>query len=209
MKSEIEKVHCNQCNMAVGAKVLFTHDEDANNIYDEGFRHAYLECPACKGGILVSQMEHYDGEGDFYWSNPYTLYPKDTLLLNHNVPESVENAYSEALKCKSVNALNACIIMCRKTLEALCDDLGMSGKMEKLEKKLKSLVDKGFINTDIHNWSTLVRLKGNKGAHSLSNDITRKEIDDLMNFVKAIIEYIYVYKKKYNEFIQQQNIENK
>ncbi|WP_162488390.1 DUF4145 domain-containing protein [Azospirillum lipoferum] len=92
------------------------------------------------------------------------------------IPDNIQFNYEEAEKCLKVKAYTASVIMCRRTLESVCDHFEY--KKGDLYFKLKELDDKHIIDKTISEWATMLRLEGNSAAHDIAESLTRKELSD-------------------------------
>ena len=88
--------------------------------------------------------------------------------------------------------------MCRKTVEALCHENGVT--KGNLKKRIDQLRLSGHIDLKLHTWATSLRLVGNDAAHDLDIDITKEDASDSLEFLDALLLYSYVLDQKYNEF---------
>jgi hypothetical protein len=51
-------------------------------------------------------------------------------------------------------------------------------------------------------WANALRVAGNEAAHDVSHNISRIDAQNLLEFTEAILDYIYVFKRKFEAFQQ-------
>jgi hypothetical protein len=115
------------------------------------------------------------------------LYPVPEKLLR-GLPPKIDRDYKEAQKLKSISA-NAYGVMVGRLLDAVCEDQGASG--DTLDKRLKSLADKGVIPGGLVNVAAGIRKLRNIGAHGDLGALTAAEVPVLDDLTRAILEYVY------------------
>lgn len=71
-----------------------------------------------------------------------------------------------------------------------------------LGEGLKELHTRQIIDERLFNWGKQVQNIGNKSAHAVDINISRQDVDDLMSFVTALIEYIFDLSLRYNQFLK-------
>lgn len=122
-------------------------------------------------------------------------YPSDTISFDkENIPESVLNAFQEAIVSHSNNCFMASAIMIRKTLEEMCQNRGAMGS--NLYKRLKDLGSKIVIPQELVEGMQELRLLGNDAAHIESNTfdkIGKAEVEVSIEFTKEILKAVYQY----------------
>lgn len=188
-------VHCKDCSKKVDGII---HGEYQYHDKAEGppKKLTLLNCPRCQHAIFVEEIEHWDG----YWSDPKTVYPVDLSGLSEEIPEDLRNSFNEAAACFNAGSFNAAAIMCRRTLEGFCAELGV--KKRNLASSLAALGEEGHIDGSMAAWANALRVAGNEAAHDASHNISRIDSQNLLEFTEAILDYIYVFKRKFEAFQQ-------
>lgn len=128
------------------------------------------------------------------------LYPK--IIRKSDVdrvalPSRVGESFREAALCEGVGAWLATAVMVRRTLEAIAKEFDASVKT--LVAGLDTLRTNGLISEELHQWGTELRFIGNIGAHATDDVITRQDAQDAMEFLRAIVETIYLLRPKFQE----------
>jgi hypothetical protein len=118
--------------------------------------------------------------------------------ISPNVPSALRREWDEARRCFETKAYTACLVMVRRTLEGTCDELGVNGGT--LAKSLKKLETAGLIDPMLAEWAKALRIAGNRGAHYTGKGVSREDAEDAMAFAEALLDHIYVLRKRFTEF---------
>lgn len=160
--------------------------------------HILYRCQRCNSPILATKefdMGHQD------WGAPWRVYPISGRTLDFDsVPHAITEIFYEAQRCYlQARAYNACAILCRKALEAVCAELGHA--VGPLAGRLASLSGDGLIDQTLAEWARELRLSGNRAAHDL-HSVSKQDASDILDFTFNFIEYIFTLKRKFLEFKQ-------
>ncbi len=119
-------------------------------------------------------------------------YPQPHIISTKRpgVPDEVHKASLEAEKCLSVKAPNACGVMARRAMHALCDDKKAKGK--DLYEELKYLRDNQLITPDLWESADELRAAGKLGAHPEWEELTEEEADYVMRLLREVIRSVYI-----------------
>jgi hypothetical protein len=93
--------------------------------------------------------------------------------------------------------------MCRKALQGICVD--KKAKSANLAAGLRDLRDNGLIDKNLYDWADALRLFGNDAAHDINVVISPQDAKDIVEFTEAILEYVYTFRQKFNEFMERRN----
>jgi hypothetical protein len=113
--------------------------------------------PKCHRLIVVA-TELFDGD-------VVASYPPERLDFDSTgLPPAVEGNLDEAVRCHAADCHNAAAVMLRRTVESICDDLGvakgdLTGRIPQLHKKIS-------INPAVLDGLHKIRIFGNQGGHS-------------------------------------------
>ena len=119
-------------------------------------------------------------------------YPKKIPQIDKSVPKNVADDYVEAMSCFDVKAYKACVVMCRRALQASAIEKG--AKKNRLVEQLEDLKNNDIITKDLFEWATEIRLEGNIGAHPDKDGLKDVTIDDaqaILHFVEEYLKYVY------------------
>ncbi len=156
---------CAHCNREISGAIVG---------FKDGVR--WLQCPICGDGSVLTL------NGNVYPGLPFG--PKIEGL-----PEDVSTAYNEARDCVSVNAFDACELMCRKILMHVAVEKGAK-EGESFANYLSYLESKGFITDAMKGWVDLIRQHGNKAAHLLESP-DKKRAESTIMFTSELLRIIY------------------
>ncbi|NLC93668.1 MAG: hypothetical protein GX677_09460 [Treponema sp.] len=124
---ELKEINfCPTCNSMVETTIIHTYNSENN--MDESLHGNITEvllskCLNCQNPLLKKRYFQIFG-GEYYLQNELQLFPNTENKAIKNCPEIVIKPYKEALKCYRAHAYDACVIMCRKGIEAICIDKG-------------------------------------------------------------------------------------
>ena len=192
-------IECSYCSAKVDAKVKATYESGED---EEPFttKTYLLACPVCTNSIVAIQETIMDEAYDLTWSPIRRVWPEPEPIARTGVPDIVGVAQAEAYRCFNAKAYEACAVMCGRALEAICKHFNT--KSEMLAGGLTELLEKKIIDEKIYEWGEALREHRNIGAHAGQESITRLDAADLINFLEAICDYIFVLTKRFEEFAQ-------
>ena len=156
--------------------------------------YSVVRCETC-AGILV-YLEHTNFIEGSKTQFGDLAYPEQSSF-NRGVPESVREIYREAVLVKNISPI-AYVILARRVLEEVCLERGVSTR--NLVSSLEKMAKDGIIPATLSEATNLIRLVGNAGAHASGQKITMLQVWAIDDFIKAIIEYIYVAPTKIEDF---------
>lgn len=135
-----------------------------------------MHCQNCDDGSVLAL------DGNVYPGVPFGL---DIEGLS----DIVREAYEEARKCMSVNALTFCESMCRKILMNVAVEKGAKvGKS--FTDYLSDLETYGYVTPPMKNWVDLIRKHGNKAAHRI-DPLDRKCAESTLMFTAELLRLTY------------------
>lgn len=193
---------CPTCNSVVETVIVYSYTSE--NTVNEDLCGYYTEvllskCLKCLNPFL-KEKKFQIVEGDGYLNSELQFFPKTENEAIKNCPQIVFNPYTEALKCYRAHAYDACVIMCRKGIEAICIDKGeIKGN---LATKLKNLNSNGILENTLYNWANELRLIGNDGAHSHGQIVNQQDAKEAIDFFNALITFLYHLANQYTELIK-------
>ena len=187
--------HCPTCNAIV---TVAQHGEYLYGNPREGLpvKAILASCSECHEPLLLGREDY----GFDIWSDPWRMYPVDRSRLSAAVPETLGTAYREAMTCFNARAYTASAIMCRKVLEAAAAHLGIEERT--LHQALKRLKEDRHIDEQLHEWASELRAMGNEAAHGVDLEVDRADAEDTIAFTEAIVNYVFVYRQRFNEFAE-------
>lgn len=183
---------CKYCEAVVDAQPLKSYEyfDPEGGVHG---KYSFLKCPKCENPFVTLQ-ENY-GKG---WDDPVRIHPSPDTRVNPNLPLPIRTAYEEASLCIKSKAYTASAIMCRKTLEGICAEHGITGG--NLVTKLKKMKDKGIIENRLYEWADELRISGNEAAHDVKITIAAEDAKDILDFTNALLEYIFTFRDKFEQY---------
>ena len=195
-------LECSICEAIVETQEIANYvDADPNDPFTG--KWTFSKCPRCTLPLLALQVDYGDG---FQADMPTRVYPARNRTLGHSVPKSIRDAFDEASVCFRAKAHTACAIMCRKTLEGLCEEHG--AKERSLSGSLKKLKDTGVIDSRLFEWAEALRTLGNEAAHGVHSIISAQDAKDILEFTEALAEYVFTYRDKFESFRKRRDKSN-
>jgi hypothetical protein len=190
-------IECSYCESKVDATVLASNSEYDEEI-GEPFKVSLFKCPVCQRTLLGCQEYIPIAPNKEVLGYPKRLWPEPEKYFDLRIPHLVREVLGEANACHKSKAYNACAVMCGRVLEEISAEHNI--KEEKLEDKLKGLLEKGIIDKNLYAWSEALRLHRNFGAHASNEKVSKEDARDLLEFANAICDYVFVLTKKFEEF---------
>jgi hypothetical protein len=189
-------IECYKCESKVDAKPLAEHYSYDPEDYPEHFFAVFLECPICKNPLLGGNS-FFDSRNE---SDLQRLWPKPETYVDFRIPEISKLSLIEAKLCFKVKAYSATAVMCGRALEGICSHHQTSAKT--LAAGLKELKEKNIIDERLFLWSEELRKHRNIGAHASTEKVSREDALDLIDFVTAICDYVFVLNERFDTFMR-------
>lgn len=162
-------------------------------------RFKTLRCSRCDQPTLESWRSESDWEyTPGVWLKSGVLYPSTTTRTHPAIPQSVATSIAEARRCAGANAWTATAILTRRTLELVAHDLGFRERT--LASSLEGMRTSGKIDGRLFEWANELRLAGNGAVHDVDSQIDSTDARDMMDLVEAIVDYVYVFQARYQQF---------
>ncbi|MCH7923527.1 MAG: DUF4145 domain-containing protein [Nitrospinae bacterium] len=191
-------IDCPQCEAKVDAKVLKEHIGGWIDTDPFETKAILLVCPACKSPLLALQELYHVDIDRQVWGTPIRVWPEPERYPDKNIPQLVRDSLLEARKCLRATANKSCAVMCGRALEGIFTEYKIT--RGSFQSKLKTLLDKGYIDKRIYEWGDAIREKRNIGAHATEERISKQDAQDVLEFTQAICEYVFVLAKKFDNF---------
>ena len=156
----------------------------------------FTQCERCRQPGVQIREDFGRGFGD---DEPTFVYPSPHRL-SPTVPEDLRREWDEAKTCFDAKAYAACVVMVRRTLEGTCAEQGV--KKRRLAVSLDELKARGLIDSTLVEWAHALRFAGNQGAHYTRKPVSRENAEDALAFAEALLDHIYVLRRRFNEFRQ-------
>lgn len=190
------QIDCPDCGRRVAADALhrYTFTNEITGGPHVGLH--FVRCPRCTQGLLFRSEEVWDDA----WSEPVLVYPSNPDGFATGAPGEVLSAMREAQSCLKASAFNASALMCRKALELLCAAHGVQAG--NLARSVQQLRDQGVIDGRLYEWADALRIAGNEAAHEPGAGMSGEDARDLLEFTRAIVEYVIVVRDRFERYKQ-------
>jgi len=209
-----EKIHvavdCGRCDATVKAEVLATHEakyfDDRAMVELPDYRVSLAVCPVCHEAVVG--RETWGGEGDHgesLWSKAIRVWPRAERETNAMIPDIVRVSLEEAQRCHRAAAHTACAVMCGRALEGVCIHFGT--KDSNLARALPELRERKLIDERLFNWGDELRKHRNLAAHATEDRISRDDATDLLEFLTAICEYVFILTPRFESFMARKTLD--
>ncbi|MHB1033633.1 MAG: DUF4145 domain-containing protein [Pirellulales bacterium] len=208
MDKETFDLFCPTCNILVEAKVIARgfgeYRTEATNPLDEvdaeyhGDHYSVALCRRCNGPFLVREA-CFGVPGEFATvTDEAVLYPASAEHTLEGLPESIGRSVAQAHRSYLTSSYDACALMCRRALEALCQILSANGK--DLARRLEDLKAQGRVDARLLEWAHGVRLVGNEAAHDVETAVAAEDARDILEFTQALLMYVFTLDAKFRSF---------
>lgn len=173
------------------------YDNEGHIVYWREKHWIMLQCPACEQVSLYTEYQAFDTPLDIEYVYPQNtfegFYPRNRSN-SHYVPREIQDAFETALKVQYINS-QLCLVSMRKTLELICKGQGATGSS--LEQLVESLINRNWPQ-GYNDICWIIRNYGNIAAHANPDEpiLHSSYINELMNYLYKIIEYLYIMPKR-------------
>ena len=188
---------CSHCGNDTSQKILFRYvgsekiDFGPNDDFDVPVDYTLVECMTCEELLLYYRPAYEQDE-----LLGFTLYPSQAVISS-SVPQNIRKAYGEARRIYKL-APNAFAILIRRALEFICKDKKIAGR--NLKECVGNMASSGLIPPVLSEMADGLRILGNYGAHASDIEFTFEDTVLMDDFIKAILEYVYVAPDKISRF---------
>lgn len=153
-----------------------------------------VQCTSCWQPSLQAREDYGRGFDD---DDPVAIYPAPQRI-SPSIPQPLRREWEEARACFDAKVYTACGVMVRRTLEGTCKDQGVKAKT--LAKGLHELRSQGLIDGVLGEWADALRVLGNQSAHFTGKEISREDAEDSLAFAEALLDHLYVLRRRFAEF---------
>lgn len=185
------KGFCDHCGNVTFQTVI------SNEVTYEGGKAAtyiFTKCSICHGVELRAYPGDWNaplkpGQKSLFHDIPLLqLWPPNTSLPSE-VPERIRKLYEEARQVRNQSP-SSFVVLLRRAYEALARDRKAEGRT--LSEQIQSLIDQDKLPHVFAEMIDISRRIGNLGAHNAEKDVTPDDAEVSDQFLKAIVEYLYV-----------------
>ena len=214
-EKETLDIYCPKCNVQVVADVVAKHTraipqeqvmiEDPVDTPLDVTVFSLASCRRCKE-VFLTKCEYYEIPGEVVvpQTDLITIYPTPRDFDESLLPATAAWPYREAARSYQAGLYYSCVIMCRKCLEAICYENGLT--KQSLKARLDSLHEKGLIDAKLFTWATGLRLVGNDAAHDVHLLIDVNDAKDSLEFIEALFLYLFSLDLRFQEFQKRRQV---
>ena len=190
-------VNCQRCSAVVDAIIIGSYWRKSPDDGEVLGEFIFLQCPQCTLPILAVRVGFEDPLLVEIYPHGKKRHPPS------NLPKFIAETYQEALTCFEAKAFTATAMMCRKTLEGICQRYEIVAP--NLAQALKAMREQGIIDNAFFEWANLLRNLGNEAAHEINPNISDQDARDILDFTETILEYIFNFRERFKQFKQRRN----
>ena len=148
-------------------------------------------CDVCLGPIPIEwRVDRWQDAANPIVSNPRMVIPVREPFEFAHVPASVRKEIDEALECLSVSAFNGFAAVCRRSVQAICTDLG-AGASTKVEKQIKEMIGLTDLGDEWKGIALAIMLTGHDGAHPHLPDVDAERAAVLLSLLRDLTYQLY------------------
>jgi len=198
MADEYISFDCATCHKAVANKIgYYSWIPCGEEDLFESPAVILVDCPICGNPSLLRAVR-IDEYGTKEWTDVVREWPAPARCLTADeMPENIKKDVQDSIKSYNANIYSACVVLCGRALERIC----VAKTSEKtIYSGLKKLRENGIIDQRLYEWANALREQRNIGAHAGEEDVKKEDARDVLDFLIAICEYIFVLSKKFEDF---------
>ena len=179
-----------------GTAIWSGYDPDTGESINPATEYLFVQCDRCELPVLQAREDYGLGFDD---DDPAIVFPSPRRL-SRDIPRPLRAEWEEARTCFESKAYTAAVVMVRRTLEGTCKENGITQRT--LYKGLAELKDRGLVDGTLSEWADALRVLGNQGAHYTGEAVTREDALDALDFAEALLDHIYVFRKRFEAFMR-------
>lgn len=191
--------YCRCCEQETNHSVLAEKTESSREEYSFDRAYQIVECLGCDTKSfrdVFEEIEHAYQISDDEWEVPtsITVYPRfiqghRSLNGDYYLPSLVGRIYKEVLLAFQEDALILAGLGLRGTVEAVCNDLGISGR--NLEVRISKLATGGYISRKDAERLHGIRFMGNDAAHEIKKPKS-EQLSVALKIVEHLLSSVYI-----------------
>lgn len=148
-------------------------------------------CDACLGVIPIGwEIVGWGNNHVPQVTKPQMILPVREDFDFEHVPKQIKKEINEALDCLSVNAYHGFAALCRRSTQAICDDLGAKGS-SKVQKQLDELLEMMSLDKEWEDITKQIMLTGHDGAHPSLPEVNQERAAILISLLQDLTYQLY------------------
>lgn len=192
-------INCPTCEARIDAKIHGQREFYDREVDAFPYRVALLECVTCHQTLVGFQEYIQLPDEEAVWTDADRVWPEPKRLISGAIPDIVRISLEEADRCFQAGAFSATAVMCGRSLEGVC--VHFKTKATNLNSGLRELRDQKVIDERLFTWGDELRKVRNLGAHATTEKVSREDAQDVLNFVHAICDYVFVLRLRFENFM--------
>jgi hypothetical protein len=161
-------------------------------------------CQSCNVPLLFIQQTEA-GMSD--WPEREQAYPQTDRQLPWPVPANIRNDFAEGRRDMRTRANTSAALMARRVVDAIRKEQGYPDGS--LFDGLTAMTDAGVINDRPYEWADTARVVGNEGGHDTDVPVGHQDAEEVLRFIEALADYLYVFQRQYEEFKRRRRIQKR
>lgn len=196
--SEKIRCYCRSCGSMTNHKLLASHEVTCREDYYFDQKFQIVECLGCETKSFRDVYEDIESAykiDDDEWEVPTTvnMYPKFIVghrdIENYYLPDLVDKIYQETVLALKENAAILAGLGLRGTVEAVCNDLKITGR--NLEIRISKLATAGYISRNDASRLHGIRFMGNDAAHEIKKP-KQEQLEVALKIVEHLLASVYI-----------------
>ena len=188
--------HCKE-----SSRFALTSNPDVQKIMSDNILYFVLcySCDACLMPIPIQwKVYNYEGGDSIKVCNPeMLLISKEPFDFDH-VPDYVKTEIQEAIDCLSVSAYNGFAALCRRSIQAICTNLG-AGATDKVKQQVNEMITATGLDEEWRELTIQIMLSGHDGAHPHLPEVGLDRATVLLSLVQDLTYQLYTRPGKIKE----------
>ncbi|MDP2028803.1 MAG: DUF4145 domain-containing protein [Thiobacillus sp.] len=194
---------CRSCGRSTRHEILFQHEKES----DPAFWHEkdtwqVVRCLGCTTVGFRHRNDDYenvwqDDDGEVHHDVEISLFPR--VIRNHKklalyqLPSLIRLVYEQTLSAYSEKAYVLAGIGLRATIEAVCNQLNLSGSS--LEKRIDQLYKGGHVSNGDKKRLHAIRFLGNDAAHEIKEP-KESELRVALEIIEHLLNSVFILERK-------------
>lgn len=201
--AKIIRMDCRSCGRMTRHEILFQLDEESDpEGYHDKDTWQVVRCLGCETTGFRHRHDDFenvwqDHDGEVRHEIDISIFPR--VIRNHrklslyHIPSLIRCVYEQTLSAYSEKAFVLASIGLRATIEAVCNQLKLSGNS--LEKRIDQLYKGGYVSNGDKKRLHAIRFLGNDAAHEIKEP-KEAELRVALEIVEHLLNSVYILEKK-------------
>jgi len=189
-------IDCPHCTVRIKAEAISWIQIEEDTAY------ALVQCPTCKNPLFGIVSGFFDEFNNWEWDTATRLWPDPSIVVHDSIPRAARRDILDAQKCYAHGIYSATAVLCGRALERLIKE--KAGDLM-IGKGIQKLKDDNIIDARLFTWAEALRKERNIGAHATTEETTKENAQDVLDFTVAIFDYVYTLSTKYQNYLSRKS----